>query len=104
MVALSRISSISAPFPYIFKWVLLNAKETFYSRQFIFQEIRNKTLGLMLTSKRNVCVSFALSNTHLKMYGKGAEIDEIRESATIDVSIDISLPNVIIAFNFLEHM
>ncbi len=32
----------------------------------------------------------ALSNTHLKMYGQGAEIDEIRENATIDVSIDIS--------------
>ena len=47
-------------------------------------------MGLMLTPKRNVCVSFVLSNTHLKMYGKGAEIDEIRESAFIDVSIDIS--------------
>ena len=47
-------------------------------------------MGLMLTSKRNVCVSLALSNTHLRMYGKGAEIGEIRESATIDVSIDIS--------------
>ena len=61
-------------------------------------------MGLMLTSKRNVCVSLALSNTHLRMYGKGAEIDEIRESATIDVSIDISRPNVIIAFKFLEHV
>ena len=38
------------------------------------------------------------------MYGKGAEIDEIRESATIDVSIDISLPNLNIGFNFLEHV
>ena len=65
-------------------------ESTFYSRQFVFQEIRNKTLGLMITPKRNVCVSFALSNTHLKMYGKGAKIDEIRESATIDVSIDFS--------------
>ena len=65
-------------------------ESTFYSRQLIFQKIRNKTLGLMITPKRNECVSFALSNTHLKMYGKGAEIDEIRESATIDVSIDIS--------------
>ena len=54
-------------------------ESTFYSKQLIFQEIRNKTLGIMLTSKRNVCVSFALSNTYLKMYGKGAEIDEIRE-------------------------
>ena len=50
-------------------------ESTFYSRQFIFQEIRNKTLGLMIIPKRNGCVSFALSNTHLKMYGKGAEID-----------------------------
>ena len=47
-------------------------------------------MGLMLTPKRNVCVSFALSNTHLKMYGKGAEIDEIRENATIDESFGIS--------------
>ena len=59
-------------------------------------------MGLMLTPKRNVCVSFALSNTHLKMYGKGAEIDEIRESATIDVSIDFSLPNVLIAFKLFR--
>ena len=65
-------------------------ESTFYSRQFVFQKIRNKTRGLMITPKRNVCVSFTLSNTHLKMYGKGAEIDEIRESATIDVSIDFS--------------
>ena len=43
-------------------------------------------------------------STHLKMYGKGAEFDEIRESATIDVSIDISRPNVIIAFKVLEHV
>ena len=46
--------------------------------------------GLNADIKRSVCVSFALSNTHLKMYGKGAEMDEIRESPTIDVSIDIS--------------
>ena len=65
-------------------------ESTFYSRQLNFHEIRNKTLDLMITPKRNVCVSFAMSNTRLKMYGKGAEIDEIRESATIDVSIDIS--------------
>ena len=58
----------------------------------------------MITPKRNVCVSFTLSNTHLKMYGIGAEIDEIRENATIDVSIDISWPNVNIAFRFLEHV
>ena len=32
------------------------------------------------------------------MYGKGAEMDEIRESPTIDVSIDISWPNGNIAF------
>ena len=79
-------------------------ESTFYSKQLIFQEIRNKTLGIMLTPKRNVCVSFALSNTHLKMNRKGADIDEIRESAAIVVSIDISRPNVIISFRFLEHV
>ena len=52
----------------------------------------------MMTPKRNSCVSFALSYTHLKMYGKGAEIDKIRETTTIVVSIDISRTNVIIAF------
>ena len=77
---------------------------TFYSKQLIFQEIRNKTLGLMIIPKRNGCVSFALSNTHLKIYGKRAGVDEIRESTTIVVSIDISRPNVIIAFKFLEHV
>ena len=39
----------------------------------------NKTLGLMITPKQNACVSFALSNTHLKMNGEGADIDKIRE-------------------------
>ena len=54
-------------------------ESTFYSRQLIFHEIRNKTLGLMITPKRNECVSFALSNTHLKMYGKGAEMDKFEK-------------------------
>ena len=38
----------------------------------------------MMTPKRNSCVTLAFSNTHLKMYGKGTKIDEIRESTTID--------------------
>ena len=46
----------------------------------------------------------AFSNTHLKMYGKGTKIDEIRESATIDTSFDISRFIVVIAYIFLEHM
>ena len=54
-------------------------ESTFYSRQLIFHEIRNKTLGLMITPKRNECVSFALCNTHLKMYGKGAEMDKFEK-------------------------
>ena len=54
-------------------------ESTFYSRQLNFHEIRNKTLGLMITPKRNECVSFALSNTHLKMYGKGAEMDKFEK-------------------------
>ena len=57
-----------------------------------------------MTPKWNLCVRFALSNTRLKMYGRWTKIDEIRESATIDVSIDISRPNTIIAFKFLEHV
>ena len=79
-------------------------ESTFYSRQLIFQKIRNKTLGLMITPKRNECVSFALCNTHLKMYGKGTKIDKIRESTTIDASFDISRVIVVIALRFLEHM
>ena len=79
-------------------------ESTFYSRQLIFHEIRNKTLGLMITPKRNECVSFALCNTHLKMYGKGTKIDEIRESTTIDASFDISRVIVVIAVRFSEHM
>ena len=55
-------------------------------------------------TKRNSCVYFALSNTRLKMYGKGTKIDEIRESATIDTSFNISRLNVAIAFKFLEHV
>ena len=79
-------------------------ESTFYSRQLIFQKIRNKTLGLMITPKRNECVSFALSNTHLKVYGKGTKVDGIREIATITTSVDISRLNVVIAFRFSEHV
>ena len=38
------------------------------------------------------------------MYGKGTEIDKIRESATIDTSFDISRPNVVNTFKFSEHV
>ena len=58
----------------------------------------------MMTPKRNSCVTLAFSNTHLKMYGKGTKIDEIRESTTIDASFDISRVIVVIALRFLEHM
>ena len=58
----------------------------------------------MMTPKRNSCVTLAFSNTHLKMYGKGTKIDEIRESTTIDTSFDISRVIVVIALRFLEHM
>ena len=61
-------------------------------------------MGFTMKPKRNSYVHFALSNTRLKMYGKGTKIDEIRESATIDTSFDISRINVVIAFKFLEHM
>ena len=58
----------------------------------------------MMTLKRNSCVTLAFSKTHLKMYGKGTKIDEIRESTTIDASFDISRVIVVIALTFLEHM
>ena len=58
----------------------------------------------MMTPIRNSCVTLAFSNTHLKMYGKGTKIDEIRESTTIDTSFDISRVIVVIALRFLEHM
>ena len=58
----------------------------------------------MLTPRRNSCVYFVLSNTRLTMYGKGTKIDEIRESATIETSFDISRLKVVIAFRFSEHM
>ena len=58
----------------------------------------------MMTPKRNSCVTLAFSNTHLKMYGNGTKIDEIRESTTIDTSFDISRVIVLIALIFLEHM
>ena len=61
-------------------------------------------MGFILTPKRNLCVTLAFSNTHLKMYGKGTKIDEIRESTTIDTSFDISRFVVVIALRFLEHM
>ncbi len=54
--------------------------------------------------KRNSYVHFALGYTRLKMYGKGAKTDEIRESATIDTSFDISRLKVVFAFKFPEHM
>ena len=46
----------------------------------------------------------AFSNTHLKMYGKGAKIDDIRECTTIDTSFNISRVIVVIDLRFLEHM
>ena len=58
----------------------------------------------MLTPKRNSYVTLPFSNTHLKMNGKGTQIDEIRESTTIDTSFDISRVIVVIALRFLEHM
>ena len=58
----------------------------------------------MMTPKRNSCVSFALSYTHLKMYGKGTKIDEFREITTIATSFDISQLNLVIAFRFSEHV
>ena len=54
----------------------------------------------MMTPKRNSCVTLAFSKTHLKMYGKGTKIDEIRESTTIDTSFDISRVIVVIALRF----
>ena len=61
-------------------------------------------MGFTMTLKRNSDVHFPLSNTRLKMYGKGTKIDEIRESATNDTSFDISRINIVIVFKFLEHM
>ena len=63
-------------------------------------------MGFTMTPKRNSYryVHFALRNTRLKMYGKGTKIGEIRESATIDTSFNISRLNVIIAFKFSEHV
>ena len=58
----------------------------------------------MMTTKRNSCVTLAFSKTHLKMYGKGTKIDEIRESTTIDASFDISRVIVVIGLRFLDHM
>ena len=82
-----------------FDWSVV-CESSIYSRKLIFKEIRNKTIGFTMTPNQNSCVYFALGYTRLKMYGKGTKIDEIRESATIDVSIDISWPNLNIAFNF----
>ena len=58
----------------------------------------------MMTPKRNSCNTLAFSYTHLKMYGKGTKIDEIRESTTIDASFDISRVIVVIALRFSEHI
>ena len=61
-------------------------------------------LGFTMTTIRNSCVYFALRNNRLKMYGKGTKMNEIRESATIETSFDISRLNVVIAFKFSEHV
>ena len=61
-------------------------------------------MGFIVTPNRNSCVALAFSKTHLKMYGKGTKIDEIRESTTIDASFDISRVIVVIALGFSEHM
>ena len=61
-------------------------------------------MGFMMKPKLYSSVSFALSDTRLKMYGKRTKIDEILESATIDTSFDISRLNVVIAFKFSEHV
>ena len=58
----------------------------------------------MMTLKRNSCVTLAFSKTHLKMYGKGTKIDEIRESTTIDASFDFSRVIVVIALRFLDNI
>ena len=52
----------------------------------------------------NLSFRFALSNTRLKMYGRGTKIDEIRESATIDTCFDISRLDLVIDINSLEHV
>ena len=57
-----------------------------------------------MSPMRKSFVYYVLSNTRLKIYGKVAKIDENRESATIDTSFDISRLNVVIAFEFSEHM
>ena len=61
-------------------------------------------MGFTMTPKRNSYVHFALRNTRLKMYGKGTKIDEIRESATIETSFDVSRLNVVIALKISEHV
>ena len=57
-------------------------------------------MGSMMIQKRYVCAKFALSNTHLKMYGKGTHIDKVRECASIDTSFEIWGLNLVIAFRF----
>ena len=61
-------------------------------------------MNFTMTPKRNSYVHFALGNTRLKMYGKGTKIDKILESVIIDTSFNISRLNVVIAFNFSEHV
>ena len=63
-----------------------------------------ENIDINIEHTKKIIFSCLLLTPFLKMYGNGAEIDEIRESATIVVSIDISRPNVIIAFKFLEHV
>ena len=58
----------------------------------------------MITPKQNSYDSFALSNTHLKVYGKGTKIDEFRKIATIAACFDISRLNMVIAFRFSEYV
>ena len=36
-------------------------------------------MGFLMTPKQNSCVSFALSNTNLMVYGKGTKSDEFRK-------------------------
>ena len=57
-------------------------------------------MGFTMTPKQNSYVHFALSNTRLKMYGKGTKIEEIRESAIFYTSFDIARLNVVVAFRF----
>ena len=80
--------------------------DTFYlsidSRLLVFQNTYIRSWALRWHQYETH--TFAVSNTRLKMYGIGTKIDEIRESATIETSFDISWLNVVIAFKFSEHV